>query len=304
MIYVTLTKHLPYDTEYVDAKLKQVYEKASENGVDVKVIDYEVKIFNTGIIDYNQEYFEKYEYYLLNKLIKYGKKYKGKDLYLIIKGCNIHPQSEELILKILNLSSTPEVNISYVLSNTRRISEIQNIRDRISFGLDSRHLVNFDNLYNNYYQGNIQENYPLEFINPELPKAIIVDIDGTIIFIKDRDYWDMESSLNDYRIEPTIEMVKQYFNMGYKVLFVTSRREMFRDTTEKLIKDIFPNQKDYLLFMRGDTDLASHSIYKREVYKNHIMKNYCVHFALEDNSSVVDAYRNLGILTLQTINNF
>lgn len=304
MIYLNIIKHLPFDTEYVDDRLDFIYTQAKNNGVDVKVIDYEAKYFKCGIIDYTQHYFEKYELYLLNKMLKYGKKYKNKDLYVIIKGCNIHPHSEELILKILNLNSTPEVKITYIFSNTRKLSDIQKIRTKISYGLDNKHLNNFDMLYKNYYQGEILDNYPLKYLNSELPKSIIVDIDGTIIFIKDRDYWDMDKSLSDYRIQPTIDIVKNYFKLGYKILFVTSRREMYRDVTMDILNDIFKNETNYDLFMRCDTDLSSHALYKREVLKQQILPKYSVHFVLEDNSSVIDMYRSMGILALQTINSY
>jgi len=146
-----------------------------------------------------------------------------------------------------------------------------------------------------------------------MTKAIIVDIDGTLVTVGDRSYFDASIAHKvDTPKQEIVDLVQLYFDAGYYVFFVTGRNSHAGqfESTEKQLTNLFPNFEDYFLdkrtslHMRRKGDFRKDTIFKGEVYERHIKDKYEVAFALEDRKQMVDFYRNeLGITCLEVEEN-
>lgn len=113
----------------------------------------------------------------------------------------------------------------------------------------------------------------------ELPKGIIVDIDGTFAL-------------------PVINLLRQ---ISGTPIFVSGRKEKYRKITTSQIKawnhrSAF--RTNFRLYMRADDDFRSDVELKREIYENYIKDKYDVFCAIDDRKCIVDLWRSLGIFTL------
>jgi hypothetical protein len=84
-----------------------------------------------------------------------------------------------------------------------------------------------------------------------------------------------------------------------KCVFITSRGEEQRATTEKLLGSIFPG-KSYELWMRATGDLRDDVIVKQELLEKHDIKAEQVFIAFDDRPVIINMYRSRGIVAYQT----
>ena len=133
------------------------------------------------------------------------------------------------------------------------------------------------------------------------PKAIIVDLDGSLFLLGDRGRWDEHLVEKDLPNIPVVNTIRMYLNNpNYKVLFVSGRKDSCWDETVRALKgalDIPTNPPWYniLLFMRGDKDNRKDTEVKKEIYLNDIEPKFFVEAVFDDRVSVVDMWRNLGL---------
>ena len=70
------------------------------------------------------------------------------------------------------------------------------------------------------------------------PKAIIFVIDGTVAHNDHRSYHDYsESVLKDKPIQPVINALRFYQRQGYKIIFLTGRKDVCYDHTKQWIEN-------------------------------------------------------------------
>ncbi|EQC43950.1 NLI interacting factor-like phosphatase [Bacteriovorax sp. Seq25_V] len=142
------------------------------------------------------------------------------------------------------------------------------------------------------------------------PKAIIVDLDGTLCDLSHRVHFvenpkngvkDWESfflGISEDQINLWCqEVIEAFLDRGYEILFVTGREESYRKiTTDWLEKYKVRYQK---LFMREHGDRREDSDVKVDIYQKEIENKYETLFVLDDRKSVVKAWRDLGLVCLQ-----
>ena len=120
--------------------------------------------------------------------------------------------------------------------------------------------------------------------------AFIVDLDGTLADIGNRNPYDASDCMND-KINLTLHSVLIALTVllkAYEVLIVTGRKEVFKTQTENWLKD---NGVEYSkLFMRTNDDNRSQVIFKEEVLRG-ILKEYRPTLAFEDSWRVAEMYR-------------
>jgi|TARA_B110000263_G_scaffold238744_1_gene240276 hypothetical protein len=140
----------------------------------------------------------------------------------------------------------------------------------------------------------------------ETRKAIIVDVDGTIAHrapqsglgkVTTRDPYDMTRVVED-EYDPIIGGLAQlYGKQGYDVIVVSARTEEAREGT---IQFMVNNDFEFdALFMRQNKDNRKDSIVKTEIFQNDIAGNWDIEFVLDDRDQTVEAWRELGLKTLQ-----
>jgi predicted kinase len=132
-----------------------------------------------------------------------------------------------------------------------------------------------------------------------LPKAIIVDIDGTLALnFSMRDYYDTERIDEDSLNITIADLVRMYERNDYFIILVSGRESAARvKTSEWLIKYGVPFD---CLLMRADGDSRGDVIVKKEIYDLFIKSKYNVMLAIDDRKKVCRFWReDLGIPVLQ-----
>ena len=161
-------------------------------------------------------------------------------------------------------------------------------------------------MYNKYIKGKdliTDDRFILEQ-NKNLTPCCIVDIDGTLALINNRNPFDDTKIHTDRVNTPVKRMVNkkydEYAEKDGEVLIVSGRPECLRDQTEKWLLDngVFYSK----LFLKQNEDKRKDYIIKQEIYESEIKDKYFVEFILEDKQSVVNMYRELGLLCLQVYN--
>lgn len=144
-------------------------------------------------------------------------------------------------------------------------------------------------MYNRYIL--IKEQY-LE--NKELPKAIIVDIDGTLALMKGRSPFDWSKVKED----SCNEVVKVLANSYKENVIIFSGRDSAckKETIEWLEQNGIRYNG---LFMRSEGDNRKDSIVKREMFEENIRNKYFIEYVLDDRNQVVEMWRNMGLVCLQ-----
>lgn len=136
--------------------------------------------------------------------------------------------------------------------------------------------------------------------NPNLPKAIICDLDGTLALFGDRPKYDRDYE-NDEVNWPIRDIIKTYHDNreSVRIIFVSGRKEKFRDQTVQFLREKCGFNGGYLLLMRGDDDNREDSVVKLELFNEFIRDRYYIEFVIDDRNRVVKMWRDLGLTVLQ-----
>lgn len=133
------------------------------------------------------------------------------------------------------------------------------------------------------------------------PKAIIVDIDGTIADMQKgvpgkRSPFDWDRVGEDFPNENVIDIVFA-LSMKYEIIIVSGRDEICESETMKWLEDNGVPCDE--LFMRRHNDNRPDHWIKREIYETKIAQHWNVIAVLDDRDKVVDMWRALGLTCLQ-----
>lgn len=145
------------------------------------------------------------------------------------------------------------------------------------------------------YEQHIKKTEPI-IQDSTLPKAIIVDIDGTLAHMKDRSPFDWQRVGEDECDDIIKGIVNAYDNLGTTII-MSGRDGSCRDITIKWLED--NNIKYDLLLMRAEGDFRKDSIVKKELFDNNIKDKYFIEYVLDDRNQVVDMWRDMGLKCLQ-----
>lgn len=125
--------------------------------------------------------------------------------------------------------------------------------------------------------------------NPELPKAIICDLDGTLALMNGRNPFDASKCDQDELNEPVANVLRNYKKLGYEILLVSGREDRYKEPTLRFLEKHAIEFDD--LIMRKSSDNRKDSIVKTEIYTDFIKDKYFVEFVLDDRNQVVDTWR-------------
>lgn len=132
----------------------------------------------------------------------------------------------------------------------------------------------------------------------DAPRAVIVDIDGTVALMTDRSPFDPTRVGEDLPNTPVIQIVCQLWEAGNEIIFVSGRSSVCREATERWLQEHVPVEIE-ALYMRAEGDYRKDSIVKRELFDQHIRFHYDVKAVLDDRDQVVRMWRSLGLTVLQ-----
>lgn len=135
--------------------------------------------------------------------------------------------------------------------------------------------------------------------NTSLPKAIMVDLDGTVALMGDRSPYDYDKVDLDLPNSPVIDIVTKY-SLTHQIIFMSGREDSCEAKTREWINYHIVDNDLYHLFMRKSGDKRKDSIVKRELFEQNIQNKYFIQFVLDDRDQVVEMWRNeLGLTCLQ-----
>jgi len=131
--------------------------------------------------------------------------------------------------------------------------------------------------------------------NLNKPRAIIVDIDGTVAHNVDRSPYDYTKVDTDVPKRQVIRSVMEaHLDSEYNIVFMSGRPESCRVATEAWLNKYL--NIPFELFMRTTDDSRPDYIVKAELFDKHIRHNYNVAYCLDDRKQVIDMYReSLGL---------
>lgn len=130
--------------------------------------------------------------------------------------------------------------------------------------------------------------------NAELPKAIIVDIDGTLAKMSGRSPFEW----NKVKEDTCNRVVKGLVNAYSETVIILSGRDgICRQDTVDWLKENGIKYSE--LFMRDEGNNEKDSIIKRRMFEQNIRGKYFVEYVLDDRNQVVEMWRNMGLTCLQ-----
>jgi hypothetical protein len=138
-----------------------------------------------------------------------------------------------------------------------------------------------------------------DWIFPNKPWAVIVDIDGTIAKMSGRSPYDWKRVGEDAPVEDVLSIVNALEGSGYKILFTSGRDGSCRAETEAWIEKHHHVYGNWSLLMREAGDNRPDWIVKAEIFDREIRNKYNVRCVLDDRKQVVDMWRKLGLTVAQ-----
>lgn len=137
------------------------------------------------------------------------------------------------------------------------------------------------------------------FTNIKNGNTIICDIDGCAAHRCDRNWFEYDKVINDEPDFAVRNIVNAFYDKGYNILFVSGREgtAICRELTQRWLNE--NGFKHHALYMRKEGDYRRDSIVKKEIYDEQIKDKYVVEFVLDDRSSVVATWREIGLKCLQ-----
>lgn len=232
---------------------------------------------------------------------------------VLVDDVNLHPKHETMLREVAQ-----EMGATFGVQSFRDVSVEECIRRDLlrTPSVGEKVIRKFWKQF--LYEEPVSEPAPLFIVG--LPRAIIVDLDGTVARMSHRGPHDYDKVGTDDPRPQVIAVVQDWVRARLKeygdwhLIFCSGRPEKCREGTEVWVKEHVLNpgimRPEWSLFMRPDwiadprsgtkkPDHRNDAIVKTEIYHNEIEGNYNVDFCLDDRDRVVAAWRALGLLCLQ-----
>jgi len=130
------------------------------------------------------------------------------------------------------------------------------------------------------------------------PKAILVDIDGTVAKMADRSPYEWHRVGEDTPVAAVIEAVHSASQFGREIIFMSGRDESCRAITEDWLTTNLGVSWHHL-YMRPEGDNRKDNIIKLELFNKYVRTNYNIAYVLDDRDQVVKMWRSLGLACFQ-----
>ncbi|MDI6097813.1 AAA family ATPase [Actinoplanes sp. NEAU-A12] len=134
--------------------------------------------------------------------------------------------------------------------------------------------------------------------DPDLPEAVLVDIDGTVALMAGRSPYDWGRVGEDEPNPAVITAVRAMHAAGHAIVFCSGRDAVCRAETEAWL-DLFVGVPYEALFMRAEGDSRKDSIVKREIFDQEVRDRWRIVGVFDDRQQVVRMWRQLGLTVFQ-----
>lgn len=128
---------------------------------------------------------------------------------------------------------------------------------------------------------------------PELPEAVLFDIDGTLAHMEGRNPYDWHRVFEDSPNPIVIEQAKYHKEKGRRLILLSGRDEECRKLTLDWLEfhGIIPDD----LFMRPLGSYEKDSIVKQRIYETEIKDRYNVMAVYDDRLQVIEMWNRMGL---------
>lgn len=243
------------------------------------------------------------------------------------------PEREDYIseLEVFNIKAAIKANLNVIIDatnlNPKTINKWKDLAKELEVSLEFKHFaVDLDEairrdkqreidgkrsvgekVIKDFYKKYISNSNKIQHINreylqqdPTLPRAVIVDIDGTIALMNGRGAFDWSKVNTDLPNTPMINLIHG-LHPHIKVIFLSGREgtEECRLKTEQWLNKYFKLPYGYELYMREEGNYEPDEIVKRRLFNTHVYNNYNVMCVFDDRNKVVNMWRKIGLLCLQ-----
>ena len=139
---------------------------------------------------------------------------------------------------------------------------------------------------------------------PNLPSAIICDLDGTLALHNRRSPYDFEKCNTD-SVNDAVLLILETFRQSWweyaesdnMVIYLSGRDDSCRELTKTWLQ--FNGCPEGQLFMRKTGDKRKDCVVKAEIFDREIRGKYQILFCLDDRDQVVKLWRDMGLTCLQ-----
>lgn len=130
-----------------------------------------------------------------------------------------------------------------------------------------------------------------------LPRAVLVDIDGTLALRGDRGVYDFEHCGRDLPNLPVVRAVKTFRLAGDQIILLSGRGAEFRTQTLNWLvtHDVWFDE----LHMRPVGDTRRDDIVKAELFDAHVRDRFAVSHSLDDRDRCIRLWRQMGLSSWQ-----
>ena len=290
--------------------------KENSNLVRINRDDLRKTLFAVDQVD--TEYYDRKDLRACEKLVSevseqiiYDSLNRGSDV--IIDNTNLQMKYIQEIIRKFNHLATIELNImhgrtheEFNLFEDRLIDRYQkqdNIGEKVSYL--TRQWKDFIKLKEQLHghQLYLPQTSPQVSFNKELPKAYLIDIDGTVSLKGDRDIFDDSKLHLDSEIVAVGNVVRALSAQGFRMIYVTGRQNSCRKSTQKWLEDNNLWMNDSEMYMRKTKDARPDYLIKEEIVLKEILPRYNVIAVIDDRIQVTREYFRLGIHVLNVNQN-
>lgn len=230
---------------------------------------------------HNESFVLKVRDFIIEQALEDGK-------HVIVDDTNLHPKHYEKVTEIAQGKALVEIqDFTHVTPEEcieRDLKRPDSVGQKVIWGM-----------YNQFLKPE-QEKVVLKQ-DKTLPKAIIVDIDGTLASMKDRGPFEWHKVKTDVCNEDIRGIVNNYYSMGYKIIIMTGRDGVCREDTLKWLKQY--GIKHDLFLMREEGNNEKDDGLKERLFNENVAGKYYVEFVLDDRNQVVDMWRKMGLRCFQ-----
>lgn len=159
-------------------------------------------------------------------------------------------------------------------------------------------------IWDMYYRYILPEKVKNNVYRPNLPNAILVDVDGTVAIHNERNAFEYHKCLSDTPNERVIDIVRELAVKNF-VIVVTGRENVHYPVGENYeYPDVLTYTQKWLekhqvpydeIYIRNEGDYRPDYVVKKEMWENHIKDRFNILGVFDDRLQVIVMWRELGL---------
>lgn len=206
--------------------------------------------------------------------------------HVVVDDTNLHPKHLRAIRELVKGKAQVEVNDSFLQVPVKECIR----RDLTRFQSVGKDVIM--QMYRQFIEPKVDP--PVH--NPDLEDVIVVDMDGTLALMGDRNPYDVSKCDQDPPNMPVLQTILKW-QETHKIIVMSGRTDDGKEKTKSWLKKYGVNYT--ALHMRTTGDTRKDTIVKKEMYEAYLHNRYNIIAVFDDRKSVVDMWRSIGLSVFQ-----